>query len=80
MRRVRLSSIELAIVKGLANGMQSKELATILNRSTGTVELHIRTLFAKFDARSRAQLVARAIYEGVIDSCDADRVGGGTIW
>lgn len=55
-----LSTIEVAIVNGLANGLQSKEIATEIGRSTATVEFHIRILYAKLDARSRSQLVARA--------------------
>jgi DNA-binding CsgD family transcriptional regulator len=66
MRRAALSTIELEILKGLANGMQSKELAATVGRSTATVELYVRTLLTKFDARSRAQLVASALCDGAI--------------
>lgn len=60
MTRARLSSIELAILKAIANGLSSKEIAFIINRSIGAVEANIRTLFVKLDAQSRAHLVARA--------------------
>lgn len=60
MTRARLSSIELTILKAIANGLSSKEIAFIINRSIGAVEANIRTLFVKLDAESRAHLVARA--------------------
>ncbi len=56
----RLSGIELSVLRGLADGLQSKEIATRLGRSRATIEFHIRVLYGKLDARSRAQLVARA--------------------
>ncbi len=66
MNRVCLSPMESSILKGLANGMQSKEIAAVVQRSTATVELRVRGLFAKFDARSRAHLVACALCTGAI--------------
>jgi DNA-binding CsgD family transcriptional regulator len=41
--------------------MQSKEIAEQLGRSKATVEGHIRILFAKLHARSRAHIVAIAM-------------------
>ena len=66
-----LSEIELAIVKALARGMQSKEIAATLDRSRPTIEFHIRMLFAKMDARSRAQIVARGFELGLLDTAAA---------
>lgn len=65
--RERLSSVELAIIRGLADGMQTKELSAALGRKPLMIEAHIRQLYARFDARSRAQLVARAIALQVLD-------------
>jgi len=62
-----LSDIELAIVRALARGLQSKEIATALDRSRPTIEFHIRMLFAKMEARSRAQIVARGYELGIIE-------------
>ncbi len=62
-----LSDIELAIVRALARGLQSKEIATALDRSRPTIEFHIRMLFAKMEARSRAQIVARGYEYGIIE-------------
>jgi len=61
-----LSDIELAIVRALAQGMQSKEIATILDRSRPTIEFHVRMLLAKMQARSRAQIVARGFELGLL--------------
>lgn len=61
-----LSNIELAIVRALAQGMQSKEIASSLDRSRPTIEFHIRMLFAKMEARSRAQIVARGYELGLL--------------
>jgi DNA-binding CsgD family transcriptional regulator len=69
MNRTRLSSTEIAILKGIANGMPSKEIAVLIKRSVGAVEANVRTLFAKFDARSRAHLIARSFCLRII-SCD----------
>lgn len=69
MTRARLSSIELAILKAVANGVSSKEIAFIVNRSIGAVEANIRTLFVKLDAQSRAHLVARAFCLHLV-TCD----------
>jgi DNA-binding NarL/FixJ family response regulator len=55
-----LSPLERDVLRGVANGLQSKEIANNVKRSTATVELNVRTLFAKFGARSRAHLVALA--------------------
>ncbi|HEV3086956.1 MAG TPA: helix-turn-helix transcriptional regulator [Candidatus Elarobacter sp.] len=60
------SAVELEILKGLANGMQTKELALALRRSPATVEHYVRILSAKTGARSRAQLVAAALGVGVL--------------
>jgi DNA-binding CsgD family transcriptional regulator len=70
MTRARLSSIELAILKAIANGLSSKEIAFIVNRSIGAVEANVRTLFVKLDAQSRAHLVARAFCLQVITHDD----------
>ena len=55
-----LTAIEIRVLEGLADGLQSKEIAQLVGRSTSTIEFHIRTLYLKLRARSRAQLVARA--------------------
>jgi len=70
-RRSRLTDIEVEIIRALARGMQSKEIATTLDRSRPTIEFHIRMLFAKMQARSRAQIVARGFELGVLEDAIA---------
>jgi DNA-binding NarL/FixJ family response regulator len=79
MNQVCLSPMELKIIKGLANGMQSKEIAAIVKRSTATVELRVRGLFAKFDARSRAHLVACALCVGAIGMEDIESISSDAV-
>ena len=67
----RFSSLEIAIVRALADGLQSKEIASALERSRPTIEFHIRVLFLKMDARSRAQLVARGYELGLLEHVSA---------
>ena len=62
----RLSEIEISIIHALARGLQSKEIANELNRSRPTIEFYIRMLFVKMNARSRAQVVARAYEIGLL--------------
>lgn len=62
----RLAPLELEILRGLAEGLQTKELATSLGRSTPTIDSYVRLLLARFDARTRAHLVARAFACGVL--------------
>jgi DNA-binding CsgD family transcriptional regulator len=69
---MRLSVIELGILIELANRKQSKEIAGILGRSTATVELHVQRLRARFNAQSRAHLVARAFRAGIIATHDIE--------
>jgi DNA-binding NarL/FixJ family response regulator len=60
-----LTEIEKAILRCLALGMQSKEIAAEVGRSKATVEANIRVLYLKLGARSRAHLVANAIRSGI---------------
>jgi DNA-binding NarL/FixJ family response regulator len=65
-----LSPIEYAVVRALANGLQSKEIAVALGRSRATIEFHVRALYDKLDARSRAHIVARAFESNILAERD----------
>jgi len=71
MQMRNLSDIEIAIVRALAEGLQSKEIASVLDRSRPTIEFHIRMLFVKMEARSRAQIVARGYELGLLATSTA---------
>ena len=62
-----LSGLEQSVIAALAEGLQSKEIAVAINRSKPTVEGYIRLLYVKFNARSRAHLVACAYRCGLLD-------------
>jgi len=61
VNKMNLTETEKTVLRCLAQGMQSKEIAVHVGRSKPTVEGYIRLLFAKTNARSRAHLVAIAI-------------------
>lgn len=63
---MQLSEIEKVVLRSLAEGMQSKEIAAVVRRSKATVDGYIRILYIKLDSRSRAQLVARALALGCL--------------
>ena len=62
-----VSGLERTVIIALADGLQSKEIAIVIKRSRPTVEGYIRLLYVKFNARSRAHLVACAFRCGLLD-------------
>ncbi len=70
-----LSLVEVRVLRMIAEGYQSKEIASALVRSKATVEHYVRFLMAKYGARSRAHLVALAICDG---SIPVDQLRAGT--
>jgi len=65
-----ITATERAILTGLANGLQSKELAAAVGLKVPTIEMYVRRLYERFSARSRAHLVAIAMARGQIVSDD----------
>ncbi|MEA2663734.1 MAG: hypothetical protein QOI11_678 [Candidatus Eremiobacteraeota bacterium] len=63
---VDISAIELTILRYIALGFQSKEIASEINRSKPTVEIYVRLMCAKLGARSRAHLVTCAFRSGIL--------------
>jgi len=66
-RHFRLTPLEIDVLRGLSQGLQTKELATRLRRSSPTIESYVRLLCARFNARTRAHLVARAYACGLLN-------------
>jgi two-component system, NarL family, nitrate/nitrite response regulator NarL len=62
-----LSTREIEITRGVAEGLRNREIAEKLFISEGTVKSHIRTIFEKTGVDSRIQLVNWARREGMID-------------
>jgi PAS domain S-box-containing protein len=61
-----LSPREREVVQLIALGSTGPEIADELHISHDTVRTHVRNAMAKVDARSRAQLVAKALGHGLI--------------
>jgi PAS domain S-box-containing protein len=62
-----LSPREQEVVRLVAMGMTSREVADELTVSTETVRTHIRNALAKTGTRTRAQLVARVLGRGQLE-------------
>ena len=60
-----LSTRELEVIELLALGYSGPEAAHELHLAHNTVRTHVRNAMAKVGARSRAQLVAMALGEGM---------------
>jgi DNA-binding NarL/FixJ family response regulator len=60
-----LTSREREVLQLLSEGMQSKEIASILNLSVRTVETHRRQIMDKLDIRSISELTKYAIRQGI---------------
>ena len=63
--RVPVSKRELEVIQLLALGYSGPEAAQELHLTHNTVRTHVRNAMAKVGARSRAQLVAMALGEGI---------------
>ncbi len=69
-RSFDITGFELRVLKLLAQGLQSKEIAESIGRRKPTVEGYIRILCIKLNAKSRTHLVARAFQVGLLDRSD----------
>lgn len=56
---LQLSDRETEVLRLLARGHRSKEIAAELNIGVGTVNTHVRHIYEKLHVRSRAEAVAR---------------------
>ena len=65
MFRTELTERELAVLRLMCEGKANKEIGTALFISEGTVNTHVKNLFAKLDVNSRAEAVAAAIRRGL---------------
>ena len=58
--RDELSEAELRVLEYLPGNLRAPEIAAELFVSTNTVRTHLRHIYAKLDAHSRSEAVARA--------------------
>jgi NarL family two-component system response regulator YdfI len=64
--QTRLSTQEIAVLRGVANGRKYREIAQELLLSEGTVAQYIQRIMGKLKADSRAHAVAIAKDQGII--------------
>jgi DNA-binding NarL/FixJ family response regulator len=62
----RITGRELDVLNLLARGSSNKEIGQRLAISEHTVKTHVANIFAKLEARDRAEAVAKAIQKGII--------------
>jgi DNA-binding CsgD family transcriptional regulator len=62
------SAREREVLGLLARGSTDAEIATLLGLSSATVQTHVRNAKAKLGAKTRAQAVALALGQGLIDA------------
>jgi DNA-binding NarL/FixJ family response regulator len=61
-----LTPQQLRILRLIADGMTDRQIATELYLGENTVKTHIRRIFAKLNAVSRAHAVANGFRQGLI--------------
>lgn len=64
---VRLSDRELDVLRLVASGYQTRDIAAALHLAEGTVKNHISNLLTKLDARDRTSAVLRALDLGLLE-------------
>ncbi len=62
----RLTDRELDVLRLVVDGLRNKEIAAELGISENTVKFHLRNILDKLHAQSRAEVVARAMREGLV--------------
>ena len=71
--REPLSDAELRVLRYLPSNLKAPEIAAELCVSPNTVRTHLRHIYAKLDAHSRSEAVARARELGLLGARDAAR-------
>jgi len=66
-RSIRFTPRELEVLELLTNGASNKEVARILTVSEETIKTHLKHLYEKLGASDRAQAVAIALRQNLID-------------
>ena len=63
---VRLSNSEVQVLRRIASGMTSKEVATELYCSRRTVDYHIASIYCKLSVSNRIQVICWARALGLV--------------
>jgi DNA-binding NarL/FixJ family response regulator len=64
--QTRLSNREIEILKEIKNGKNNKEIATVYNVSTRTIEAHRLNIMRKFGVKQIESAIESAIRRGII--------------
>lgn len=63
----RLTEREMDVLRLVVAGMRNKEIAANLGISENTAKFHLRNILDKLHAQNRAEVVARAMRDGLVD-------------
>jgi DNA-binding NarL/FixJ family response regulator len=63
----RLTERELDVLRLVVAGLRNKEIAAELGISENTAKFHLRNILDKLHAQNRAEVVARAMREGLVE-------------
>jgi len=66
-----LTPRELEVLRAVATGADTRNIARLLGLSTATVRNHVRSILEKLGAHSRLQAVAHATRDGILRQRDA---------
>jgi LuxR family transcriptional regulator, maltose regulon positive regulatory protein len=67
------SGRELAVLRELCNGRSNKAIGQVLDLSENTVKFHLKRIFKKLGAESRAGAISAALQRNLVVSDDMDR-------
>jgi len=65
---INLTDRELEVLKAVAEGQRSKEIAAHLNISERTVKAHLASIYGKLGVDSRAAAIAVASHKGLLEN------------
>jgi len=68
--KVKLTSREMEILRGVAKGHTTKRLAKDLGLAPASVETHLRNIFKKLDVGNRGEAVSSSLKLGLISLAD----------
>lgn len=66
-----LTDREMQVLRLVTDGLRNREIGTRLEISENTVKYHLKNILEKLHAQSRAELVGRAMREGLVRDTDA---------
>jgi PAS domain S-box-containing protein len=65
-RKLLLTRLDVCILEGVADGMSTVELASMLYLSRGGVEYHVDVMMRKLKVNNRPALVSKAYFMGIL--------------